>query len=43
MAEDNGWDATRRDALMLGAGGLLALAPFETPAFAITGDMAGLP
>jgi len=35
--------ATRRDALLLGAGGLLALAPFEAPAFAMTGDMAGLP
>ena len=33
--------ATRRDALLLGAGGLLALAPFEAPAFAMTGDMAG--
>jgi len=34
---------TRREAMMLGAGGLLVLAPFETPAFAMTGDMAGLP
>ncbi|HTC83933.1 MAG TPA: hypothetical protein VK683_06235, partial [Rhizomicrobium sp.] len=42
MGENNGSDATRRDALLLGAGGLLALAPFETPAFALTGDMAGL-
>ena len=29
--------------MLLGAGGLLALAPFEAPAFAMTGDMAGLP
>ena len=43
MAENNASDATRRDALLLGAGGLLALAPFEAPAFAMTGDMAGLP
>jgi len=43
MGENSGLDATRRDALLLGAGGLLALAPFEAPAFAMTGDMAGLP
>src|SRR2546423_14060437 len=42
MAEDNGLEATRREALLLGAGGLLALTPFEAPAFAMTGDMAGL-
>jgi hypothetical protein len=35
-------DATRRDALMLGAGAL-ALAAMDAPAFAMTGDMAGLP
>src|ERR1700760_1452524 len=39
MNQEDG--ATRREAMMLGAGGLLALAPFE--AFAMTGDMAGLP
>src|SRR5882757_5648976 len=43
MTENNALDATRRDALLLGAAGLLALAPFETPAFAMTGEMAGLP
>src|ERR1700735_5200344 len=45
MTEDTARDATRRDALLLGAGGLLALAPFEGTehAFAMTGDMAGLP
>ena len=43
MGENNALDTTRRDALLLGAGGLLALAPFEAPAFAMTGDMAGLP
>jgi hypothetical protein len=36
------WDATRRDALMLGAGAL-AMAAIDAPAFAMTGDMAGLP
>jgi len=41
MADHDALDATRREALLLGAGGLLALAPFET--FAMTGDMAGLP
>ena len=41
--DQDSMEATRRDALMLGAGGLLALAPFEAPAFAMTGDMAGLP
>ncbi len=41
---DDAVQTTRRDALLLGAGGLLALAPFEAaPAFAMTGDMAGLP
>src|ERR1700743_2655289 len=41
---DDAMRATRRAALALGAGGLLALAPFEAaPAFAITGDQAGLP
>ena len=41
---DDAMQTTRRDALLLGAGGLLALAPFEAaPAFAMTGDMAGLP
>jgi hypothetical protein len=34
---------TRREAMMLGVGGLLALAPSGAPAFAMTGDMAGLP
>jgi len=34
--------ATRREALMLGAGALAATA-FHIPAFAVTGDMAGLP
>src|ERR1700748_657067 len=37
-------ETTRREALLLGAGGVLAAAPFgAAPAFAITGDMAGLP
>lgn len=35
-------DATRRETLMLGAGAL-ALATMDAPAFAVTGDMAGLP
>jgi hypothetical protein len=35
-------DATRRDALMLGAGAA-AMAAMDVPAFAMTGDMAGLP
>src|SRR5258708_16801506 len=43
MAENNASDATRREALWLGAGGLLELVPFKAPAFAMTGDMAGLP
>jgi hypothetical protein len=34
--------ATRREALMLGAG-VLAATAFDIPAFAVTGDMAGLP
>ncbi|HZQ39161.1 MAG TPA: alpha-amylase family protein, partial [Rhizomicrobium sp.] len=41
MNQEDG--ATRREAMMLGAGGLLALVPFDAPAFAMTGDMAGLP
>jgi hypothetical protein len=39
---DEIWDTTRRDALMLGAGAL-AMAAMDAPAFAMTGDMAGLP
>jgi len=45
MTDDTGDGASRRDALRLGAAGLLALAPLQgvPQAFAMTGDMAGLP
>ncbi len=44
-AQDDTDGASRRDALKLGAAGLLALAPLADmrEAFAMTGDMAGLP
>jgi Hypothetical glycosyl hydrolase 6/Beta-galactosidase trimerisation domain len=35
-------ETTRRQALVLGAGGLLTMAPLQTPSFAMIGDMAGL-
>src|SRR3954470_5055740 len=43
MSDEQGLETTRREALLLGAGGLLALGAVDSPAFAMTGDMAGLP
>src|SRR6478736_5173631 len=43
MSGEQGLEATRRDALLLGAGGVLALSAIDSPVFAMTGDMAGLP